>query len=199
MDIFNIIKPDVWAPGDQEWIEGERFFEKLVRQYHKIMISGNWYPLGKKTYLPPFKIINIKGFGRVGIGSYTDPETREYDRLKTFLRFDRSRFELAARAVQKADLKILIYHGMADNPKQLAVFLKEWDVVLLSHTQQQTARRIGSVWFVCPGADGEYYSKIKITGTHADSLRVNVNHMPVKLESASDNTVKYIIKNYQPH
>ncbi|RMH62860.1 MAG: hypothetical protein D6677_08845 [Calditrichaeota bacterium] len=194
--IYGIIQPDVWAPGDQEFIQGTAYARSLFKEHASAIIAGNWHVKGD-TGLPAFKIVQKNGW-RIGLASYMEPTLPE-TRTNRDILFDPQKFDRINREMKSVPLSILIYHGAVDDVKQLINRFSDWDIILLSHYQQQTVFQNGHTLVVCPGSDGEYITEMVLTPHEGrPTPDIQVKQIPVTTDLPADEVIHDIIKTYQP-
>ncbi len=194
VSIYGLLQPDVFTVADQEFSEGRPFLSKALSRFGSAVVQGN---TRIKAYAGADSYKRFKHKGRVvGVTSYLEMKNRQMGPVKDFLEPEKQRFDKAVKAISGTDYKVLIYHG---ERKYLPGLLKKypsWDVVLLAHEQLAVNEMYGHIRLVCPGADGEYVSRI-VLKKEAGKTRITVRQLPVGLELPADPTIKEIIKNYQ--
>ncbi len=192
--IYRLLRPDVITIADQEFSEGRRFLlEALPRMAADVVLGNIRFPGYDKA----------KAFRRfrhqkhvLGVTSYLELRNRHMGSVRGFLHEDDQRFEKAVKAIDDADYKVLIYHGERKFLPALLRKYPHWDLVLLAHEQLAVNEMQGPVRLVCPGADGEYASRI-VLKMAAGKKNIVVQQIPVGLEWPADPDIKKIIKSYQ--
>ena len=191
VQIYRYLKPEVLTVADQEFSEGADFLGAALKGMEQAVLMGN---TRAEIALPgpSYKIFRHKDM-RLGITSFVELNIRQKGVALTRAP---ARFDAAVRAIKKTDIRALIYHGRRKNLPRLLEKYPHWDIIMLAHEQIALNERAEGRWLVCPGADGEYVSRIVLI-KNKNGLTIKTGQLPVSLEWPADEKISRIIKNYQ--
>ena len=193
VQIYRYLKPDVLTLADQEFSEGADFLGAALKGMEQAVLMGNTRAEIALSAPAAYKIFRHKDM-RVGVTSFVELTKRRKDVALTAAP---ARFDEAVEAIKKTDIRALIYHGRRKNLPRLLEKYPHWDVIMLAHEQiALNERDKKGRWLVCPGADGEYVSRVALI-KNKNGLTIKTGRLPVSLEWPAVEKISRIINNYQ--
>lgn len=129
IDAYKIIKPDIWALAEQEFIEGFDFLNKALTG-NDIQILATNYSLKVKT-VKSFKR-NLSDSVAAVFYSYLSPDVMPQNAVESGSVTFTSTLDIY-RDINKKDLNILLFHGDLKKFDQLKNNFSGFDIILLAH------------------------------------------------------------------
>ncbi|MBN2423607.1 MAG: hypothetical protein JXR46_07205 [Calditrichaceae bacterium] len=188
LEIYKILQPDIIALGEQEFIEGKEYFNKIISAFGKKILATN-LTVTRATLNETLKLKSLN------VLSYMDESTLREVNEDMGWRFNNTVFEKLYSGLKDSEINILVYHGTL---KKLELFLKKYvkfNLVLLSHDYKEGLISFNSPVIVGGGADGEHLMDIKINKNNK-SADIMVDMIPVSKNRKSDPRVEKIIALY---
>ena len=145
---------DFVVPGDQIFIEGEEFYNKVLSSMKGRMIISNDHD-------------NQKGSVKVKFGPYSvsftailSPKSFDYIEKPAGLNLiDPANYKIKQNSRQT--LQIVVYHGYLDEARQFAQENKNINILFLAHDQERGIWKEGNVQIIANGKDSESISIVE--------------------------------------
>ena len=191
--VYKMIKPDIFVPGDQEFIEGDAFFRKHVVQAGMPVFASNiqWTSgvIPKKMHTYP------AGRQNVVFLSYLDSAAFEFISPPQGLRFDEHGFRVLYENTDREQFLFVVYHGPK---KALNTFIKKYpaiDCLLLGHQQHTQIDLNCKPALIFGGEDGAFLMNLKLFCINGQ-FTLKAEKMAVTGSSVIDNSVQKIISGF---
>ncbi len=192
LELYQRLRPDLAALGDQELIEGLSFLKKNALFFNKYVISSN-------TVLPEIK--THKDFlldknTHLHFLSWLDASAFDIIKRPKFLKFSQSLFERLYEQRDKNQLQIVLFHGAVSAVKRFITVYPGIDIILLAHAQSNMKEIKKRPYIIGGGADGEYIKDIFITRSGI-KIQIDVQDIPVPMSVKPDSEALKIIDKWQ--
>lgn len=185
-DAYAIIRPDIWVPGEQEFIEGESFLKRLNTTF----LSGNLTVPGLLT--EPFKeyVFNNK---KIEITSYIQPEIFKAFDPKPKLSF---KMPDSLNNSGQDKFKILIFHGDEIGFMKQQEMISAFDLVLTAHQQSDVINLETDPVVIGGGADGEFLMHI-ILQDNDSGFKISASKINIEQADNPNQKIAEIITDYR--
>jgi len=189
-DAYKIIKPDIWVPGEQEFIEGEEFFRALTDHFNSSFLTGNINInnrtiLSKKEYVFQDKKIVITSFIQPDVFMGADPMpdiTIKNDNL--------------LKNITPEFFNILIFHGNEKEMDKQKDLIQGFDLVLTSHEQSGIIDLQGEIPIIDGGSDGEFLVHI-ILQENDSGFKISASKINIEQSDTPNQEIAKIISDYR--
>lgn len=186
------IKPDLYAPGEQELMDGSRFFKNRI-DHKRITLLGTNYYLKNCTgcmddsYKLSRPAINILAWFSKDVYHGKKPP-------HGFL-YRNARFKDKYGRMDKNDFNILLFHGALQSYFKFVMGFDDFDLVLFSHDQRLKVQANKNARYVFPGSDGEYMIRVVLYGK-TSKLKPWIQKIPVNIVPHPSREMIRLIKEY---
>ncbi len=170
---------DIITAGDQEFIEGESFFNRINSEVSGRILSGVSPEL--KTRAGNVELVFCY---------YLSPVIFRYREKPRFPVLP----EFPTPAGNSNIVKILVFHGNLNDAEKRTRQIQFFDLVLLAHDQQKGSWKIKNTPVVGAGGDGEYVAVIKAEEQDGQ-WNLNIRFEKMNERWQEDQQIKAIIKN----
>ncbi len=184
------------SPGDQEFVEGWKFFREHIRTNSLPLVNSNLiFP--ERDSLPSLQrslILKSQGY-RIAILGIVPRDAFEFisvPELRT-LPVDSILQVQLEKLPRPIDLVVLLLHDSYRHCTRLFRQFPEIDIIIAGHTQEQGEIRLGKHIVVQPGVDGEYIGLLTI---HPESGtdRYENRFIPVSPDFGEDREFKKLVE-----
>ena len=180
LEIYDRLKPDVMALGENEFLNGISFIMPFIRKNRYKIISSNY----KIDDLNTQK--NIRKSNSVFL-SYLDKNLFLNGGSQN-IKFNENEFK-SLYEKNKNRFLIVLYHGYYDNLKDFIARYPEIDLVLSAHSKAGELGKTGNTLIIGSGSDGEFINKITLDKKGEAIVKL----LPVNLDIKQDEiALKYI-------
>lgn len=174
---FNLLKYDLWVPGNHEFNYGLTFLERNLKHFNgRVVCSNIEYADTHKNYVLPYQIFNVKGV-RVAIVGATAPHIKQWeasnpDHFKNLEFLDP--IENLKKTVKSLEGKYDVLVGAVHISRngeyeaegktgafQIAEAIPEFDVILAGHEHATYCDKINDTWVLEPGRYGSHVAFTK--------------------------------------
>jgi 2',3'-cyclic-nucleotide 2'-phosphodiesterase (5'-nucleotidase family) len=188
-DAYKLIKPDIWVPGEQEFIEGKPFFKNLVDSMETTLLAGNIeindLPLQKtKTYTFQNK--------KIIITSYIQPDV--YEGMDSTLQITVN--DKPNEKLNSEYFKVLIFHGDEAELNRQDKLVSAFDLVLSAHQQSPDIDLDSDTPVIGGGADGEFLVHI-ILQNNKSGFKISASKINIEQSDNPDKQIAKIISEYR--
>ncbi len=149
---------DVMGLGDQEFVEGIKFFERMVGNFPVPLINAN-IELGQRRTFTFKKYVILEKVGlKIGITSILPGEAFEFISRPEpeILSVEKTLSTVIEDLTSRCDLIILLYHAGYQEAFRIAKKYPQIHLILAGHSQEQALKKLSGQTIVQPGYDGEY-------------------------------------------
>ncbi len=186
------IKPDLYAPGEQELMDGPRFFNNRIDNKRITLLGTNYYLKNctacvDDSYKLSRPAINILSWFSKNVYHGKKPP-------QDFLYRDK-RFKEKYGRMDRSGFNILMFHGALQSYFKFAMRFDAFDLVLFSHDQRLKVQTNKNVRYVFPGSDGEYLIRVVLYGK-TSKLKTWIQKIPVNIVSYPSLEIIRLIKEY---
>ncbi len=195
LDIYQIMKPDVVVPGDQELlIENKDIVSLLFRK--NLNILGSNLNLNSEELLDSFKI-NADKF-RISILSYLDKSSFMMNKPLAEAKPDNQKFQKNyRRALKFSDYRILLYHGERSQLEKILERYPKFDLVFSAHSQILEFKNNVKPVIIGAGSDSEYLIRIVIRSFNRGQPFVKFQKIPIDLSITPSPEIRPIIEKFK--
>lgn len=151
LNALPLLNYDVLAPGEQEFNEGQIFFDHYSHQFQKKLLSSNISGVGVpiKRFIRKYKEVKVISLLSASVFQIT--EKPDFIKLENKLKhFDND----------PESLDILIFHGSRLVLEKQSELLPKFDLVLIGHDQQTGQWQNNETTIIGVGGDGEKVMEI---------------------------------------
>lgn len=193
VDAYKIIKPDIWVPGEQEFIEGDSFFKNAADYIPSSFITGNFSindisTVTQKKY--KFKSENIV------ITSYILPSVFKGMNPEPGVIFEPQKFKKEINSLNPDNYNILVFHGDKEAMLDHVNLISSFDLVLTSHQQSADIDLNSKPVIIGGGQDGEYLLHI-ILQKSGREFKINASKINMEQSDNPDKKIVDIISAYR--
>lgn len=184
LQAISLLPYDVIVPGDQEFIEGEKFTELFRTSFsNKLLLSNSELIPGKS------RIFEFPGM-RISVSAILAPEVFTFIPMPGILDLKESIEPPDANA-----FRILVYHGRIDGLKSF-LDQHQFDLVFLAHEQYEEEFYIGQIPVAGVGRDGESAVVVKL---HRKDGKVisDIDYHAINTELISDPDITELISKFE--
>jgi 2',3'-cyclic-nucleotide 2'-phosphodiesterase (5'-nucleotidase family) len=184
---LELIDYDVFVPGDQEFVEGNTFFEEIKELLGDRMLISN-----KHSKNIRYRTFNFNG-SSVHVGGFISPDA--------FVFIDSPKIlELFALSFLKKNhlngLNVVVFHGSLLEAEKAAEE-NEWiDLILLAHDQYDEVRNISNTFIIGCGRNSEFISIIAVS-KESEGWLFNIKKEKVKTSIRENEKIATLIKDYE--
>jgi 2',3'-cyclic-nucleotide 2'-phosphodiesterase (5'-nucleotidase family) len=187
---YNILQPDIWIPGDQEFIEGENFLLNLSKDLKTNFLSGNLVQKGLTTESVKEYAFNNK---KIRITSYIQ--------LQVYKGIDpKPDISVKKNAItDKVDpdyYNILVFHGDEIAFAEQQNLISAYDLVLTAHQQSEIINLESDPAVIGGGADGEFLMHI-ILQENDSGFKISASKINIEQGENPDQQIVKIINDYR--
>jgi len=177
VEAMNLLKYDLWVPGNHEFNYGLPFIERNFKHFDGRVICANILKADTgKNYLLPYQIFNVKG-ARVAIVGAIAPHIKQWeasnpDHYKNLEFIDpiQSLKETVKELKGKYDVLVAAVHISRNGEYeaefktgafQIAEAVPEFDAIIAGHEHATYCEKINDTWVLEPGRYGSHVSLTK--------------------------------------
>jgi 2',3'-cyclic-nucleotide 2'-phosphodiesterase (5'-nucleotidase family) len=190
LDAYKLVIPDIWIPGEYEFIEGKEFFSKVTKSMDTVFLTGNIAIDGFPTQAS--KKYNFKD-KTIMITSYIQPDLilqREPD-------LDISvKKESLIKNIEANDFTILVFHGDETSLANEQDITSEFDLLLLSHQQDPGIDLNREPMVIGGGADGEFLMHILLQENDS-GFKISASKINIEQTDSPNKEIVKIISDYR--
>jgi 2',3'-cyclic-nucleotide 2'-phosphodiesterase (5'-nucleotidase family) len=174
-------------PGDQEFVEGVEFYNRLKTKLSDNFLISNSRENELKIYQKSF------ADARINIRGILSPESFEFIKLTSNLSLS-TEVNNIIKPTKKDELNIVIYHGTSDSAQSFAAKNQSVDLILLGHDQRKGVWENNNCTIVGNGKDSEYISVIQIE--KKSDWNFNVKQIEISEQIPEDKEILKIIERF---
>ncbi|NOX90704.1 MAG: hypothetical protein GXO77_17020 [Calditrichaeota bacterium] len=195
LDIYQIMKPDVVVPADQELlIENKDIVSLLFRK--NLTILGSNLNLDSEELLDSFKIKADKF--RISILSYLDKSSFMMNKPLAEAQPDDRKFQKNyQRSLKFSDYRILLYHGERSQLEKILERYPKFDLVFSSHSQILEFKNKVKPVIIGAGSDSEYLIRIVIRSFSRGQPVVKFEKIPIDLSITPSPEIRPLIEKFK--
>ena len=157
--VLKISNYDWFIPGEQEFVEGEEFFNKTILSLKNKVLISNLEICSQRERKLKYKNFNIYLYG------YLSPESFNYIKKPNNI----SLLQFSSLSLEpKNGLNAIVFHGRLSEAMTIAEANNWIDLILLAHEQQEDEWQIGNTLIVGAGKDSESVAVIEIRKVKKD-------------------------------
>lgn len=186
---YNIIKPNLWVIGEQDFVEGFPFLHKNFSSSHIELLAGNYELEGLKTI--PVKEYSITDID-ISITSYLQPGLMQNDQYTNAP----NQLNTLLNSLDNSVYNILVMHSDSDEYSKHREVFSKFDLILTAH-QQGANIDIDSKPVIIDGfSDGENLINIKINRSQ-NIFSVKAEIIPVIINKYPNKEIEKLISEYK--
>lgn len=191
---YDVLKPDILTPGDQEWVEGFPFFIRNIKPlsskllYTNLRLSGNGQRGRIRTY--------AFGRHRLVFLSFLDSAAFEFVTPDKRLVFQNEIFRRFYQKTKAGDFLIVIYHGPQKAFDRFIARYPRIDCVLLAHQQRLEDDLQNRPALIGGAEDGAYLKRIEI-GYKKNAYKLKVEKLAIYDSLKKDPSVLRVIQDFK--
>ncbi len=191
LQILDILQPDAFLPGEQEFLEDE----KLIKRLFKItpVLGANFQYNGYPKNMVIVR--DLPGNMKLFISGYLSPESFP-ERIPPKLAFSEESFKSIYDNLQKDNILVVVFHGTKQALDQFITNYPKTDLILWAHEQSRFVDISDNPAVVGGGSDGEHLILVDIFFDNKKEVRIQVERIPVSKRISSDTKVKKILENF---
>ncbi|KAL6605250.1 phosphatase/nucleotidase [Neocallimastix sp. 'constans'] len=196
---LNLLKYDVWIPGNHEFNYGLSFLQRNLKHFNgRVVCSNIKYADSLKYYLLPYQIYSISGV-RVAIVGATAPHIKQWEAsnpdhfknlefldpiesLKTTIKAIKGKYDILVGAVHISRNGEYEAEGKT-GAFQIAEAIPEFDVIIAGHEHATYCDKINDTWVLEPGHYGSH-----VAFTKFDLVKENDHWKIVNIEAENIGT-----------
>ncbi|MGD9486842.1 MAG: hypothetical protein AB7W47_02360 [Calditrichaceae bacterium] len=190
---YKYLKPDGLILGDQEFVEGPGFLNRLALELRKSIIASNY--MIQNTKLRENLVFKSPSGETMRFFAYLDPESFDFIKADSLTRFDPQKFDSLYHAINKEEISVVIYHGTSVGLESFLNKYSDFDLILSSHEQSLKYTVNSSPAVISGGADGKSVINIQVLKSETD-IEYRVFNIPIGLEIEPEPAVSDIIYKY---
>ncbi|MGD9898495.1 MAG: hypothetical protein AB7T22_05120 [Calditrichaceae bacterium] len=194
VDGYKYLRPDGMILGDQEFVEGPVFLNKLTQDFKNSIIASNYGIKGMK--LKEDLGFKSPSGERIRLFAYLDPVSFDFIQADSSVYFDMKKFDSLYQSISPEEISGVIYHGTSGGLESFLHKYSGFDLILSSHEQSLNYNSNSSPAVISGGADGKSLINIQVLKTETN-IKVMVSHIQIGLEIAPDPAVSDIIYKYK--
>ena len=172
-DAFNLMKLDVFTPGEIEFIFGLPFLMKLAEKAEFDVIALNLVDsrTGERIFPKPYVIREIKGGVKVAVTGVIDDSVRfpGYIDQSGFelLPFEEELSKIIPELDREADFIVLLSHLGLEKSRGVAERFPQIDVVVVGHGKPiiKKEMKVGETIMLATGGQGQYIGRLDLVLT----------------------------------
>lgn len=193
LDAYKIIKPDIWVPGEQEFIEGNSFLKNAISALPSSFITGNISL--KDTSTSSQKKFNFQN-KKIVITSYIQPEILEVFNPNLNVTYEPSKLDKIVENLESDNFNILVFHADEMELQKQVNLISKFDLLLTSHQQSVNIDLQSKPAVIGGGADGEYMVHISLQ-RNAKDFKISASKINVTQSTNPDQRIADIISAYR--
>ena len=190
---YKLIKPDIWVPAEQEFIEGFDFFNNVINQVPSTYITGNvqyknLHTIYQKEYSYKYRKITFT--------SFIQPKLFQTELRENYVVNDFGRIKKISEELGPGNFDILIFHGDEIEFEKQKDLIQKFDLVLSAHQQSDEFDLESDPPVIGGGADGEFLAHI-ILQENSSGFKINASKINVEQDENPDKEISEIISEYR--
>lgn len=190
VELYQLLKPDVMVPSDQEFVDGLTVAKKLFTQFPQNILWSNAVLAGTST-------VKKLDFPGIRILSYLDESAFDLIKKPIALRFNLSLFEKLYKQALGHRLIIVVYHGRQSALDAFLAKYQKVSLVLAGHSQSLETVTSKRPYVVGGGFDGERLRQIKLRIVKHAIQSIEVKDITVGTDIKPNPEAVKIIKKYK--
>lgn len=193
VQIYQILRPDILALGEQEFVEGGAFLWRHLNNWSAV-VTSNFDVLGKKTARQQKILLNGKA---VTILTYLDKSSFDvipFDNKQ--LHMKPARFEKLYAGQSAHSYLIVVFHGSVKSLKSFVTAHPRVDLILAAHTQEEKYELAQKPAIVYGGVDTRFIYDVQILFAGVKN-HVRCQPIPVSEDTKQDQRIVPIIKQFK--
>lgn len=184
------IHPDIYAPGEQELLDGSAYFIAELSKNNLCLLGTN-YALEKANICTRNTFHAKKS--ALQFLSYFSKSVYHVEMPQKGYKLTLNRFNKSYQKLNKDIYNVLLYHGSLQNFDRFIQDYPNFSLALISHDQRLYVKKDINLTTVLPGSDGEYLIRIVLYGS-SSQLKPWIQKIPMRvatnLRSSSNNKIK---------
>ena len=184
---IELLKYDLFLPGDQEFVEGIKFYNLLIERLKPNLLLSNLE--NQKNIKRSFKFNTIK----VDIYGFLSPKSFEF--ITKPKKLSLLPFSSLQNVIDTSVCNIVVFHGPIQEAEKCAQEYKWIDLILLAHDQQLDPKQVFNTIIIGCGQDSEYITVIAVEKLN-DRWHFDINQEPVGPSIPEDKSITQIINSY---
>jgi len=189
MQSYQIIRPDIIVPGDQEFSEGENFFKAFARSSKGLLLSNAGIK-GLTTIVQ--KDYHIEGNKHISFTGFLEPGISDSN---TFINYNITQYKNETGHLNSSDFNVLVYHGTEDYFNNNQNLFNGFNLILSAHMQSEIMDTTNVPFHINAFADGEVIFDIKILN-NGQNYRIKAKKIIIQKASTPDAKIEQLIKEY---
>ena len=181
------INYDILVPGDQEFVEGFKWFESLPEELkNKIILSNS------NNFKNQIKNMKVAGH-KLSIQSYLSPSSFRFIKQPQSLYLST---DIEIFVKDKRELNIFIFHGTLNEAKNYADKKEFPDIILLGHDQQEKDWQYKNTKIISGGRDLESLAIIEINNLNSE-FKYSISRLRIDESIPENGEIKKYINEYK--
>ena len=190
VELYQLLKPDVLIPSDQEFVDGLPVAKKIFMQFPQNILWSN-------AYLPGISTPKKLDFPGVRILGYLDESAFDLIKKPPALMFDLPEFEKLYKQAIGHHVIIVVYHGSRSALDAFIAKYQKIGLVLAGHSQSLETATLTKPYIVGGGFDGERLRQIKLRIVKHAIQSIQVKDIAVGTDIKPNSKAVKIIKKYK--
>lgn len=199
---YKMLNYDIWTPGDQDFIEGQKLFFESLMPVFKTTLNTNLSVDGK-LFGDPFIVKEFDGV-KIGFTSTISKDLEKYISPIRKINVSVSDQNKALKPIinelkEKTDIIVLLSHSGYDNDIEFAKNYDEINLIIGAHSQTQLkdAAHVFDTYIVQAGKAGYRVGvlKLKIENSKIKSVKNNLILLDKKIKNHPE--IMTVIKEYK--
>ena len=190
---YKLIKPDIWVPAEQEFIEGAGFLSKVFNQVGSTFITGNIQFKNLKTVAQKEYVYKNK---KVTFTSFVQPALFDPKLRDQYVLNKSDELIGISEALNPDNFNILIFHGDQIEFENQTQLISKFDLILSAHQQSDQIDLESDPPVIGGGADGEFLAHI-ILQENGSGFKISASKINVEQGNNPDKKISEIISEYR--
>lgn len=190
---YKLIKPDIWVPAEQEFIEGAGFLENVFNTARTTFITGNiqfknLHTVAQKEYVYKNRKITFT--------SYIQPTLFNVELRDKYIINNFEKINGLSDDLNPGNFNVLIFHGDQNEFEKQTKLVSKFDLILSAHQQSDQIDLESDPPVVGGGADGEYLAHI-ILQENGSGFKISASKIKIEQGDNPDKKISEIISEYR--
>ena len=190
LDAYKLVAPDVWIPGEYEFIEGKDFFTKVTESMNTDFLTGNIMIDGIRTEASKKYKFREK---TIMITSYIQSDLILQRAPDLEISINK---ESPIKNITPDNFNILVFHGDETTLKNEQEFFSSFDLLLISHQQDAGIDLEREPAVIGGGADGEFLVHILLQENNS-GFKISASKINIEQSDNPDKEIVKIISDYR--
>jgi len=190
VDAYKLVVPEIWIPGEYEFIEGKDFFTKVTKSMDTAFLTGNIIIDGIQTEASKKYSYKNK---TIMITSYIQPDLILQRAPDLDITINK---DSLIKNINPDYFNILVFHGDKTTLKNEQEFLSAFDLLLLSHQQDAGINLDSEPVVIGGGADGEFLVHILLQENDS-GFKISASKINIEQSDNPDEEIVKIISHYR--